>query len=170
MARIVRKLNAKRNWDDEPWLQEGDVQSAVSSRCLETKNNKLSIFVVDQGDEPVQRVVAALALTRDSLDVLDLAIVSERILDPCKIKKRIQSKGETPDPVVNAWHTDLAELSVTQVAVLAKEIKSQGTILRYQERDVISAIRTSLTRDWIDTTSVRQSIRGSLERRGVSIP
>jgi hypothetical protein len=170
VARIVRKLNAKRNWDNKPWLQEGDVQSAVSSRCLETKDNKLSIFVVEKGEEPVRRVVAALALTRDSLDVLDLAIVTERILDPCEIKKRIQTAGETPDHVVNSWHTDLTELSVTQVAVLAKKIKSQGTILRYQLSDVICAIRTSLDRDWIDTSRIRQTIRGSLERRGVSIP
>ena len=170
MIRVVRKLSAKRNWDNEPWLQNGDVQSAVAARCLATNDNRLSVFLIDGGDELVHRVVAALALTRDHVHPVDLAIFSEEILAPCNIKSRVQVKGKTPDPGVNEWHVDLSELSVTQVADLAIRIKSKGEILRFYESKVIQAIRNSFVRDWIDITSIRKSIRGSLERRGVSIP
>lgn len=167
MAKIFRKLERKRNWDNAEWLQDGDVKSIVSVQCLATNNNSLSIYVVDGHPEQIDRLVAALALTRDYLNVIDLATAPEEILDACMIGTRSQIQGTTPDQVVNNWHVDLIELSVTNVANLAKSIKSQGEICRVQRNDVLQAIRNSLTQQWIDVTRINDKLRRSLASRGM---
>lgn len=170
MCWIVRKLENKRNWDDAPWLRNGDVHSAVSHECLRTTANTLSVYVVDEDDQLVRRVLAALALNRDNVQRVDLAVVSQNILPVCNIRSHHRVLGETPDLMVNDWHVDLRELSVTQVADFAKKIKAQGTIKRYMKPKVIEAITSSFSKDWIETNKIREPMRASLQRNNVTIP
>ena len=115
MTFIFRKLNQKRYWDGAPWLSAGDVQSDVT-KCLRTlENNTLSVYVLEKPEVQMDRVVAALALTRDSVTHLDLAIVPESLLDTYEIK-RVRVKANTPDSLVNEWHLDLVELTVCKIA------------------------------------------------------
>ena len=80
----------KRHWDDRAWFEQGDVQ-ADTSRCLSTAENTLSVYALDQPERQVERVVAALALTR--------------VIEECGIA-RISLPGTTPDPEANLWHQD----------------------------------------------------------------
>ena len=81
-------LSQKRHWDEEQWLSAGDVQSDAT-KCLRTVGNALSVFVLDNPEEQMDRVVAALALTRSGLDRVDVAIIPEEVLEMCEIKQDI---------------------------------------------------------------------------------
>ena len=58
---------------------------------LSTAENTLSVYALDQPERQVERVVAALALTR--------------VIEECGIA-RISLPGTTPDPEANLWHQD----------------------------------------------------------------
>ena len=168
MARILRKLDQKSYWYSQEWLKEGDVQSLAASRCLATQQNSLSIFIVQGDEQQVDRVVAALALTRQYLGHVDVAIVSEQVLEDCNITRTTKVEATTPDSEVNSWHADLVQLSVTNVSDLAKAIKSHGEISRFFKADVKRAIKTSLTNQWVNTDRIEDKLRVSLKKKGLA--
>ena len=168
MATIFRKLTQKRYWDRMPWLSASDIQSDAV-KCLMTKENKLSVFVLEEPAVQMERVVAALALTRDSLANLDLAIVPEKVLELCGIQKdRVQA--ETPDSEVNEWHLDLVELTVAKIAKLAAAIRNEGEIKRYNETDVEKAIQKSLNIDCVVAEQINGKLIKPLGKRGINFP
>ena len=168
MTSIFRKLNQKRHWDGVQWLSAGDVQSEAI-KCLRTLENELSVYVLEKPEVQMDRVVAALALTRDSVAHLDLAIVPEALLDTCEIE-RVRTKANTPDSLVNEWHLDLVELTVCKIAIFASSIKNKGKIQRYCESRVEMAIQQSLATDFIAVEKINEKMIQSLERHGISIP
>ena len=160
---ICRKLNQKRHWDDLPWLGPQDTQ-ADAFKCLMTKQNRLSVFVLDKPDDQTERVVAALAVTRDNLAPLDLAIAPEEVLVRCDIR-RDKIQGETPDSWVNGWHEDLVELTVAKITRLAAAIKSEGEIRRYNLKKVETAIQQSLEANYIGAEHINGRLVQSLRKR-----
>ena len=168
MSVIFRKLDRKRHWDNKPWLEINNVQ-ADATKCLETDENKLSVFVLDKPEQQVERVVAALAANRDYLCQLDLALVPEEALEVCAIQ-RANIQGETPDPEVNKWHKDFIELSISKIACLATAIKREGQIKRYLPKKVAKAIKYSLDADYIDITKINKNLLNSksLKELGIS--
>ena len=128
MAVVLRKLSQKRHWDDMEWLEQGDTQADVV-KCLYPANNKLSVYILDRPARQMERVVAALALTRDHLAHMDLAVIPDSILEDCDIRAA-SKEGDTPDPGVNQWHIDLVELSIAKIARFAGAIKTQARFSR----------------------------------------
>ncbi len=168
MAKIFRKLENKRHWDQKSWLGADDVQ-ADATQCLRAKGNKLSVYVIDNDKAHTDRVVAALALTRDHIAWLDLAIFPEVELDTCAIKyQRVQ--GDTPDVEVNKWHMDLEELTIGKIGKLALTIQGrQGEIRRYTPKEVVEAVRTSLSKNEIDKGRINPNLVPSLVKRRINL-
>jgi len=162
---IFRKLSQKRHWDDMQWLGPHETQ-ADAVKCLVTSQNRLSIFVLDAPDHQTERVIAALAVTRDNLAHLDLAIAPEDVLERCGIRHD-SAQGQTPDSEVNGWHEDLIELTVAKIARLAAAIKSEGKIIRYNMKKVEAAIRKSLDANYIGAERINGSMVQSLRRRRI---
>ena len=162
---ICRKLSQKRHWDNASWLEPQDVQ-ADATKCLTTSQNRLSIFVLNAPGDQTERVIAALAMARDNLAHLDLAIAPEEVLDRCRIR-RCGVQGQTPDSRVNNWHEDLIELTITKIVQLAIAIKNDGVIRRYSPKNVEAAIRRSLEADYIDTERINRNMIQSLRKRGI---
>lgn len=168
MTTIFRKLSQKRYWDRIPWLGASDIQGDAAN-CLMTKENRLSVFLLEEPDVQIERVVAALALTRDSLVNLDLAIVPENVLELCGIQQdRVQA--ETSDSEVNKWHLDLVELTIAKIAKLASAIRNEGEIRRYNPADVKTAIQKSLNTDYVVADQIDAKLIQSLERKGIRFP
>lgn len=161
-------LHHKRHWDTKPWLSARDVQSDAT-KCLQTVKNALSVYILEKPEEQMDRVVAALAMTRSNLGQVDVAIIPEDVLEMCEIKRGIV-QGETPDSVVNQWHVDLVELTVGKIAKFASAIKSKGKIQRYAHAAVETAIQQSLTTNDIVVEQINAKLIPSLEKRGISFP
>lgn len=155
MTLILRKLQQKRYWDQAPWLGAHDVQ-ADATKCLTTKENELSVFKIDNQMQ-VRRVVAALALTRDNLAYVDLAIIPESVLKKCGIKRDKNPAG-TPDLEVNEWHLNLVELTAAKIANLASAIRSDGKITRCQQSHVQAAIKDSLCFGQVEMEKIKKNV------------
>ena len=162
---VCRKLSQKRYWDGLTWLGAQEVQ-ADAVECLMTSQNRLSVFVLDRADGQTERVVAALAVTRDSLAHLDLAMAPEEVLARCDIR-RDKVQGQTPGPDVNAWHEDLVELTAGKIARLAAAIEGEGEIGRYNLKKAGAAVQQSLDEDCIGAEHINGKLVQSLRRRGI---
>ena len=165
MAVVVRKLKQKRHWDNVPWLPHNDTQADVM-QCSTTKTNTLSVYVLEEPDWQVERVIAALALTRDNIAHMDVAVVPDRVLTQCDIGKRVL-QGDTPDSEVNSWHQDLVGLTIGKVARLAVAIKTQGKIDRYPVSKVKEAIKRSMSANCIGKERVRERMTESLRKHRI---
>ena len=165
MTVICRKLRQKRHWDGKPWLGPQEAQ-ADAVKCLETSENRLSVFVLDRPEDQTERVVAALALTRDNLAQIDLAIVPVEVLVRCDIQRK-RVEGQTSDSGVDGWHEDLVELTVAKIAQLASAIRSEGEVRRYNQKKVETAIQKSLNADYINTEKINRDLVPSLRKRGI---
>ena len=135
-------------------------------QCLTTKANRLSVYVLEEPDWQIERVVAALALTRDNLAHMDVAVVPDRVLLDCGIRKS-GLQGDTPDAEVNSWHQDLVDLTIGKVARLAGAIKAEGQIDRYHVSKVKEAIRRSMSANCIGRERVREQMTKSLRKQGI---
>ena len=162
---VLRKLNQKRHWDKPLWLGEEEVQ-ADATKCLTSCDNAISVYIIEEADGNIDRVVAALAAKRDHLKHFDLAIVSSDALNKCEIEAS-EVPGKTDDFQVNDWHKDLINLSFRKICDLASCIRLEGTIRRYQKREVEKAIASSLQQRVIAAESIRETLSSSLRSRGI---
>ena len=159
---ICRKLSQKRNWDDEPWLNSSEVKGDAI-HCLLPKKNRLSVFKLED-ETQIERIVAALALTRDYLSLMDLAVISEESIKPLKIPTKIVS-ANTSDKEVNQWHIDLVELTVARISEIATLIRKEGEFVRYSKRDVTKLISNSIQAQYIDLNKINSNLKESLRKK-----
>ena len=117
----------------------------------------------------IDRVVAALALTRDKLENLDLVIAPKEVINTCDIEQ-CKIQGGTPDSEVNKWHLDLIELTVDKIADLALAIKNEGEFKRYHHAKVEEVIQNSLDNDCIAIDNINRNLKVSLEKKGYIPP
>ena len=110
-----------------------------------------------------------MALTRDNLAHVDLAIAPEIVLEACGIQHAMVP-ARTPDSEVNDWHLDLVELTVAKIAELATAISTEGRIRRYYEADVKAAIQKSLRTDYIVVEHIKPKLVQSLKKDGIDFP
>ena len=89
---------------------------------LQTKNNALSVYRVDN-DSDTKRVVVALAANRDAPANLDYAVFDGDDLPTIGVKLNRQ-EGATPDVEANKLHYDVEDLTAKGLAQLARVVSS----------------------------------------------
>ena len=127
MSLVFRKIK-KSKWyknDGVPWLATNDLQ-ADALADLKTTGNALSVYFVDRSDkEDLDRVVTALAATRERIEEVEYALFEESALSEIGIKVAT-AEADTPDAVVNTWHRHLVEMSANKIMELAYIIRNEG--------------------------------------------
>lgn len=160
MAFILRKLDRKASFYPRDWLDDDDVQAdALSS--LRTKDNRLSVWRIDEDRGNLHRVVAALAAGRDFLDKLDYAVIDLQALDSLGIQA-VRADGLSPDDGANQrWHHDLNRLSGRRLVALA--VKMRGGLARKSRSNVRALITESIHSGFIARSRIKTGLLQSLE-------
>jgi len=142
LLRIIRQARWLSAWEtlDTEDIADNDVP-ADPVADLDTKQNKLSVYVVADDRSDLGRIVAALAANRPQLQKLDYALFDERTIPTISIKAQ-KTKGQTPDDGVNDKHLDLVALTGLKLVALARAILDQAQIERKPPKDVAALIRT----------------------------
>lgn len=148
MARFLRMTRQARwlTYPDLEWMSPSEIQSDALGD-LQTKDNKLSVYRIEN-EEEAERVVIALAANRDNLANLDYAVFEDTILESTDIAIR-QQTGETPDEEVNRLHYDLIGLTVGRLAQLA-EVLSKGQHDRVPRKQIAAGLRRSVVAGMLD--------------------
>lgn len=161
MSLLLRKINNRRRWDKLPWLEEGKAQADALSD-LQTTENKLSVWHVEDDKSNLPGVVIAIAAKRHSPSKFDYALFDQNLLT--KINVRIEKTvGDTYHREANAsWHRDIVELSAEKNGELANLIMEHGTTDRMGENEVISIVKQAAITGVIDVNKLDPNLREGL--------
>lgn len=156
MSKVFRGLDSKSRWYKDDWCGQVDAPGDAL-RDLGTEKNVLSVYVFEDDEKDLERIITAVAANRENLGKVDFAVLREDLLNELDLKSQV-TPGQTPDPVVNEWHRDLTELTAGKLAAFAGAICNKGKIDRYQRSKVCN-----LLRDAIETGSiVRAGLKSTL--------
>ena len=164
MPFILRKIR-KARWYTEgiSWLEEGEIH-ADPLADLYTKDNELSIWLVEDDRSNIDQIVTALAANRTHISNLDYALLDLRLLSSLNIKIKY-TIGGTPDENTNAlWHRDLVELSALKVVELAKMILAEAERKRIPEREVRRLMTGAVASGRIERTKLKESLRDKIDK------
>jgi len=134
VAKALRKIESKFWFKTQPppdWVSDGDIIADPVTN-LQTRGCRLSIYEFDD-DSKIDRIVAALALTRNRLQSFDFIIFDLSLLEDLHIEMTIK-QGDGFDSKVQEWHRDLVELSALKIVEFCKALKDAKPGTRYKER------------------------------------
>jgi len=102
---------------------------------LRTDSNTISVWhiVDDHGNK--DRIIAALAATRQQATNFDYFLLEEHYIREINIRI-VETQGNSPDNGINSWHRDLVELSAEKLMALAKVIQQHAQIERILDKDI----------------------------------
>ena len=121
MSFFLRKVD-KRRWDRiprPPWLEADELPAAPLADLNTNTTCRISVYLVDDDESNVLRIVTALAATREKIVAHDYLLIDQDDIAAAGIEVRAE-KGRCPDDFVNELHRDLCELTAEKVLFLCK--------------------------------------------------
>ena len=153
MRQFLRTVRQAR-WHKYPeisWLVEGELQGDVLTD-MSTDKGRLSVYRINNEDD-LQRVITALAATRDNMANLDYAIFEDSELGSLGITIS-QTDGNTADMTTNGLHYELGNLSARRLARLA-EVVSAGNHDRVPEKLIRAWLQDAASTGHLDRTKIK---------------
>lgn len=159
MPLLLRNVRENRWHKSEAitWLEKDDVP-ADPVGDLTTSQNRLSVWEVAVDRSNVERIVRALAITRERISDMGYVLFDSSLLSEAGIETHPE-KGETPDDGANGWHLDSIELSGNKL------VKLTGLILKTGESGTVLKKRIlQLVEDGIQQKQLPERVRSKLTK------
>jgi hypothetical protein len=123
MPLFLRSISNLTRWDTDKDLSELSINdlSADTITDLRTKDNKLSVYQVEDNRSNLDSIITAVAATREYLSHFDYLLFDPSIAEGLHILKE-KTKGTTKDDSVNDCHWNLLVPSATKLMELAMEL------------------------------------------------
>ncbi len=164
MPFIFRGIDDRTRWykeqPDYSWLTTGQLWGDAL-KDLKTSKGVLSVYVLENdGEQNINRVVAAMAATRQAVDF-------ESVIENGNYKI-VNEEGKTPDKVVNVWHRDFVELTAIKLGHLGQVmydliVQDNGKTARVEKADVEGLLLTGLHSGKWDIEKVNKKLLQSLQ-------
>lgn len=161
MPLIFREIGNKSWWDkahDEfCWLGDDELVGDVF-KGVKTIKGTLSIYLLDDDQTNLSRIVAALACKRRSLENFDFVLVPENaIVTDFEI---LRTTGTTADDLVNDLHRDLVQLTADKLLKLVTIFGvHMSAMTRLYKDDVKDAILESLELESLHEDDVNNGVK-----------
>lgn len=167
MSYIFRKVDKpwwyKDQRDQFEWLKDGELVADILCEEMATVNGTLSVYLLDEGKSQLDRIVAALACTRNYLQNLDYVIFRQDDLN--QVFSLEDSLGETPDSLVNNLHRDIVHLTPALVNDLTYRIRDRReSICRCTRSKVKKKILQEINNGHIDVGQLKEPLRTSISK------
>jgi len=160
MTTLLRKLDKKIWLDPQIAKRLGSLQ-ADALKNFKTRDNKLSVFLSD--DIEPERILTAIASSRDQVAEIDYAVFDDKVLQQAEIKSE-KTEGETPDDVVNMHHIDLIDLTAQQIQLLASFIQDHGALRRHQKKAIKKFLTQAIFTGWLEYSKINTKLLSDLQR------
>ena len=173
MARFLRKINRMARWrdgaTDQQWLEAGEIPA--DPVCdFDTRDNCLSVYLVDSDIRTVEQLAAAFTATRDSLK--DFEYITFDVQDVTDSGIQIaEVDGTTPDVESNRLHRNLVAISAQKLVALTARILHQGVATscdRVNRKVVAVHIVRGLEEGWLDAAKANAHVLESAKKKAVS--
>lgn len=158
---LLRKIRKTR------WVaDDAGTATADALNDLQTTQNTLSVFEVEDDRSDVPAVIVAIAATRNSLSNLDFAILDAAAVERAGIMIEA-TPGDTKLRSVNERHRSLSKLRAPDVCEIAAIIKaSQDSIGFYSENQVAELLWDAIQQNTISAAELEDGLVDGLRRRG----
>lgn len=143
-------------------MPQGDIPAGPFGDFAPSPTSALSVWLVEQDQSNLNRIVAALAAGRTHLDKFDYVLVDEQAV--LELQLSIEAQAEKcPDEGASAqWHRNMIRLTGSQLNALVRLIYSSGLKKRILKPDIEDIIRNALERGYLDRSRVNKDLLGSL--------
>lgn len=167
MALLLRKIEDKANWykDSELTrdLPKGELPADILGD-LKTKDNALSVWQVEANGSNLERVVAAILASKQTIQKFDYLLVEKQVVEESGFEIA-QVKGRSPDEeAAKLWHFDIRRLSVSALGRLAGILYNSGHCGRKLESDLTSCLRDSISKGHVSPSELHQDMQNRLDR------
>jgi hypothetical protein len=166
MTLVLRVVRQHRwDWPDKlDWLADGDIPADPLSDIADTSDNCLSVWLVDDQRKGLDRLLAALAATRDKVGKLDYVLFAQKHLETAGIES-CQTSGKTPDEHVNQQHRDLTRLSAAKLLALTERVwREHVELKRTDGKAVLQLVAEGVRAGRISTSRLRPKLREDVRR------
>jgi hypothetical protein len=146
MAKLLRKVKRQNRWfktDAHPLLDIGDVP-ADPLGDLNTSENRLSVYRVDEDLANIERIARALALNGQHLDSVGYVLFDASLLGTASIGLD-HTDGATQDSVVNKYHSDLTNLTGNKLVALTRLILLEGESDTILKKRIVELVKEGLS-------------------------
>jgi hypothetical protein len=124
MPQFLRIISNLDRWETEEGLSEVSIDDVTADAVtdLKTTNNCLSVFRVEDNQSNLNDIITAFAATRLHLNKpVYYLLFNPNIAEQLKIPNH-ETKGDTPDQLVNVYHRNLEIRTGMTLIRLAKEL------------------------------------------------
>lgn len=163
MPFFLRKIRQPK-WfkhEDLPWLPEDSLQ-ADALGDLNTKDNRLSVWHIQDDKANLEQVVIALAAIFQDPSHLDCALFDQQLVSEIDVKIE-DTRGESSYEEANVWHRDLAELSAEKLMQLATIIMRSGEKQRFPKTRVLDLVKQAVDSGSIDREKLKPNVRVKID-------
>lgn len=144
------------------FLENGDIPADCLSD-LRTKENKLSVWYIDDDSSNLPRVLTALAANCDDLSNIDYLLFDHQIVAELGLEVS-KTSGGTPDKEANsAWHRDLEDLSGRKVLNFATAIFYGSTLGRKPENVVSEWLKAGIDNNYLDRSKLKPKLAARVQ-------
>jgi hypothetical protein len=159
---LLRRLKKYGRWIEPcPWLPQGEAPSHVMTLELENKNNKLSVWEIEDDESNLNDVIVALVSMLDVVDTFDCMLVDKTCVADQGLTL-VPTRADTPHRGANKWHLDITELTVSGLARLTRLLYLQGSHKRRDGIDVRSLMLEAISAGKISPDKLQEPMRKSL--------
>ena len=120
MQYLARKIQRSR-WEEKLQADPEDVAADAVTSDLRTQGQTLSVWECGATEDEMREIVLALACVMKGSDSMDLVLLDVNVLDSADVPIR-RTPSNTPVVALNSRHTDLVELTLTRLGVVARHI------------------------------------------------
>lgn len=161
----MRKIRKSKWYKNEgvSWLAEGELQ-ADALGDLNTKNNELSVWCIEDDESNLKEVVTALAAKCDDISNLDYALFDQQLLSEISIRIKATKGGSPYERANDSWHHDLVELSAFKLMELANTILNSAKKGRVPEKAILQQISQAVASGQIERTKLKPRIVEKIDK------
>jgi len=164
MPFYLRKVK-RAFWLREPyidWLSE-DSFPADSLNDFATVDNKISLWLIEDDKNNLERVLGAIGSNRSSVQEIDYLLIDSGVFKPIA-ERLLNSPSNTPDHEANElWHYDAVQLTGKEICHLGRMIFGNYQPVRVKPREVSRILNESIDQGVLSLAEIDNNILGKLK-------
>jgi hypothetical protein len=158
---LLRTITKSRWYREFDWVPRDEVQ-ADALKDLGATEGALSVWEVDDQRGNLERILTALAASRESLQHMDYLLVEQDRVLELGISVEANS-GDTLDADANeSWHRDLTQLTARRLVDLAHVCRQHGEPGRRLQKELLAAIREGITAHHLSVNRMKPALAEKL--------
>lgn len=160
-------LHNKRYWDGKEfegmgWLEKEDLP-ADTLKNVQTIENSLSVYLVDDEFHNENIILCGFAATRDNLNYVDFIVLDEELFNKLGITIET-TPGNTIIEEVNYLHRNLTEISTNKLIAIIEASISDGSMKRKTENKLKKMFQDEIKKGTIKIEDLNIKIQSKLSR------